>query len=142
MKSTYYICIIKDVKSRYLVSREALNSSYRELTHPYINLRSSGTPTKIKVTHKPFSMQIKIQFQTHITQGYQKVHLIQCCPNQSGNQYSRTWIKFFPRSRHKFFCFFVRLELHCTLLEANFTLITLFTTLPYIFFWMPFSVNL
>ena len=55
-----FICIIQDVKSRYLVSRETLNSNYRELTHPYINLRSSGTPTKIKVTHKPFSMQIKI----------------------------------------------------------------------------------
>lgn len=55
-----FICIIQDVKSRYLVSREALNSNYRELAHPYINLRSSGTPTKIKVTHKPFSIQIEI----------------------------------------------------------------------------------
>ena len=73
-----YVCITQDMKSMYhimyqtryeiyifiyiwyLVSREALNSNYRELTHPYINLRSSGTPTKIKVTHKPFSIQIKI----------------------------------------------------------------------------------
>ena len=57
-----FICIIQDVKSRYLVSREALNSNYRELAHPYINLRSSGTPTKSKVTHKPFPIQIKIEF--------------------------------------------------------------------------------